>query len=493
MAKNIVTYDDVNKKYEPSELDITSIGSNDSKFVQINNLQVEPVGTGFIPFWGLVEQSSNKNVLGLPKDANSSVNISDPNLDNSKWLSTRYVFNGYQIDSGNNVVTQVVQWGNTQWYRRGTGKQPNVTWGKWQLHGYNQEFNPAVDKYDIREGLEYTSINTVVLKRMSNEIKEEQEYYKDYFSSYDNLIHRDITGTYAGHQIMGDNAVIYVDSVNGSDSNKGTKEAPKKTLEFLSEIPARKSCIIFLKCGGVYNTNAGIGRNTAHGGVRIFSAYGDEKMQAFKEKYKDSVTVKWWGCYGLMEKPKPILRMLLSRKDATSLSAPFVSHKGGTHIFEGIKFEMKAADGSDATTVAETKNYMSFFRVGGGEIEFRFCDIEYGKITGQGKQITFIGQSTFNPSTLRFYNCKLVNSNGGEYNPNIPYLLPTYFTSLHIVDNYDFGSVDSSETIATGDFKLRLQSEFIASNMNKLVGNNSTISISAQDGNNSNNGVYLVV
>lgn len=430
-----LVWNETTKKY-----DVAGGSSNSPDFIQVTNLQNQPVGVGFTPFWG--NEKTDTVVLGLPKAANSSASISDPNLDATKPLSTNYRFTGYQIDSGMGVVTQVVQWGNNEWYRRGSGKQPNVTWGKWQRHGYDQGFVPIIDKYKIREGLEYTEIDTVAVKRMSEQLLPEQEMYDDYFAPYENEIWRTIDGVYAGHKVMTDKAVIYVDSVAGNDDNPGTRAAPKKTLEFLSYIPDRQSSIILLKVGGVYNISSGRGRAVQAGAVRVFRAYGDPIQEAFERKYKGSPVVKWWGGFGLGSHAKPILRipLALHQETGTLLNSVLECRNGGTLILQGLDFDTKLADTTPADLVNRTDSVAMFINNDGGSIVAHFCNFRVNKNAGQEHAVCMLQDKASN-SSWKFYNCTLSGDDNrlpattGFYRGNGQSL-------LHILDNYGFKSTE---------------------------------------------------
>lgn len=444
-----LVWNETTKKY-----DVENSGSNATPFTQVTNLQNQPVGVGYTPFWG--NEKTGATVLGLPKNVNSSKSESDPNLDATAPLSSNYRFTGYQIDTGTGTVTQVVQWGNNQWYRRGTGTQPNVTWSKWHRHGYDQSFVPPIDKFKIREGLEYTDINTVVVKRMTDTLMPEQQMYEDYFSEFENEIWRTIDGVYAGHKVMTDKAVVYVDSVAGNDGNPGTREAPKKTLEFLSYIPDRQSSIILLKVGGTYAVSAGRGRAVQAGAVRVFRAYGDPAQEAYEKKYKGSPVVKWWGGFGLGNSAKPILQIEFSRHPETNtiLNSVLVCRNGGKLILQGLDFDTKAAAGTPADILADNSSVATFINNDGGSIEAHFCNFRVNKNAGQEHAICMLGDKASN-SDWKFYNCTL----SGETN-RLPATTGFYRghgqSLLYVLDNYSF---KSTEKPAAGNLMAKLRAD----------------------------------
>lgn len=428
------------------KLGVLGSAGNSTDIVKVTNLQSEPVGTGLVSFWGLIDKTNKVNVLGLPVGAFGSNLVSEANTDPEQFISSYYRINGYQIDNGNGTVTQVVHIGDTQWYRRGSGTQPNVTWGKWQKHGINNELANIITELMISWGLEFNKgTKTVSVKRLTNEASADQKLYDDFYASYDNLIYRDANGTYAGHVNML-NSVVYVDSVAGNDDNDGkTPSTPKRTLEFLSTQPARQSSIIYLKYGGEYEITSGVGRSVGYGALRVFSAYGDPVVDAFIQKYKDSPVTKWWGGYGLSTLKKPIVRVQYVKDPDTGtiLCTDLSTKLGGTFIFNAIDFDVACPE----NTIQDAKDeadIVTTFLVNNEDMEFRFCNFRYNKVAGQAKPVAMFktGQRQCN---FRMYNCT-VSDDDNPQDDSVGLFRGEAKALFYITDNYDFKATEKPTT-----------------------------------------------
>ena len=168
-------------------------------------------------------------------------------------------------------------------------------------------------------------------------------------------------GLYTGNY---DGIVYYVDSVNGLDTNAGTKAAPFKTVShtltvitglFTNGIVNGKNMVIALKAGQSYSWNQDI---TLYGGSLIVTFYGDSNYGDYNSALVNGTT-------------NPAVMSNLARPTITSVTSTVngqnyvngINCYGGQVILQGVSIQLPAAPSASAIT--NYGGYSDFVRLQG--------------------------------------------------------------------------------------------------------------------------------
>lgn len=160
-----------------------------------------------------------------------------------------------------------------------------------------------------------------------------------------NLLEVRTDGLYYGQEAPPDLSYLYVDSENGSDSNKGTRASPLKTLRRAIDMtPSNQSNTIRLRAGGEYVMTGG----TAKGCTRLIEVYDDPFIDGDK-KPALSTDNPWYYWFSVAKLNRPIIRTHVNYNNTNGYAdlANFKTSNGGSLIIAGCIVDLHADNDLD--------------------------------------------------------------------------------------------------------------------------------------------------
>lgn len=187
-------------------------------------------------------------------------------------------------------------------------------------------------------------------------------------------------GIYYGQQAAADVSVLYVDSVGGSDANKGTRESPLATLaKAISMVRSDQGNTIRLRCGGEYVWPV---MSITGGAYRQIEAYGDPYIDGSKvmPATPEKRVYHWWVRENVV-RPKIYYQIGYNHKIRVYNIAYASPSGGGVLVCRGLEFmgsaindpgTLKAPEGFVASEWSRWNKY-GVYGANNGNVVFYGC------------------------------------------------------------------------------------------------------------------------